>query len=186
MLEEPTKLKAVRDRIAVYGKETFDELYDITNGGREGVIDWMGVWSHRKVCATQCDLSVMISPEMFREFVKEDLESSYSFVDYGIYHLDGEEQIMHLDTLLSIEKLKLIQWVPSTQVGNPTYGDPLNWIDLFKRIQDAGKSVLIYCPPERVRELLTKIARDKVFLDITCPDEKSARQTLLELERIGV
>lgn len=186
MTEEPDKLKSVRDKFAILGKETFDELYDITNGDCNGVIDWMGVWSHKKLCTTQCDLSVMISPHMFREFVLEDLESSYSFVNYGIYHLDGEEQIRHLDILLAIEKLKLIQWVPSARVGNPTYGDPLNWIDLFKKIQNAGKSVLIYCPPERVRALLNKISRDKVFLVINCPDEKSAKQTLIELEQIGI
>ena len=186
MMEEPDKLKAVRDRIAAWGKETYEDLYASTRGYRDGTIDWMGVWSHQKVCTTECDLSVMISPEMFRNYVLEDIESSFAFADYGIYHLDGEEQIRHLEILLSIDKLKLIQWVPSVRVNDPSYQDPLNWIKLFKRIQDAGKSVLIYCPPERVHELLQKIARDKVYLCVRCSDEKSAQQVIRELERTGI
>jgi len=186
MTDEPDKLKAVRDRIAAWGKETYDDLYAITKDYSDGTIDWMGIWSPQKVCTTQCDLSVMISPEMFRDYVLEDIESSYASVDYGIYHLDGEEQIRHLDILLSIEKLKLIQWVPSSKVNMPVYEDPLNWIKLFKQIQDAGKSVLIYCPPERVHELLQKIAKDKVFLNVNCRDEKSAQQIIIGLEQIGI
>jgi len=186
MMEEPEKLKAVRNRIAAWGKETYDELYAVNKDYHDTTIDSMGVYCHKKVCTTQCDLSVMISPDMFRDYVLEDIESSYAFVDYGIYHLDGEEQIRHLDILLSIEKLKLIQWQPTTRANMPSYKDPLNWIGLFKRIQDAGKSVLIYCPPEQVRELLQKIARDKVFLSVGCSDEKSAQQLIRELERIGI
>jgi hypothetical protein len=62
----------------------------------------MGIWSPKRVMTTQCDLCVMISPKHFSEFVGEDLESTYAYVDHGIYHLDGEEEIKHLDTLLSI------------------------------------------------------------------------------------
>lgn len=185
MIEDPDKIKAVRNKIAAWGHETYGELYAGTKDYPDGTIDWMGVWSHKKVCTTQCDLSVMISPEMFRDYVLEDLESTYAFVDYGIYHLDGEEEIKHLDILLSIEKIKLIQWIPSTKANMPSYKDPLNWLGLFKRIQDAGKSVLIYCPPEKVRELLKKVARDKVFLSVGCPDENSAQQVIRELEQIG-
>lgn len=185
MLEEPDKLKAVRDKIAVLGKETFDDMCKITASFREGYIDWMGVWSNKKVRTNQCDLSVMISPEMFRDYVLEDLESTYSYLDYGIYHLDGEEQIRHLDILLSIEELKIVQWVPSERVNQPEYRNPLNWLNLFKRIQDAGKSVLINCPPEQVSELLQKIDRQKTVLKIDCPDIETANRTLFSLDKIG-
>jgi hypothetical protein len=122
---------------------------------------------------------------MFEEFVKDDLISTYDYVDYGIYHLDGEGEIKHLPCLLSIEKIHLIQWVPSAKVGCPSYADPLNWIDLFRWIQDAGKSVLVYCPPERVAPLLSKIDRDRVYLSVSCPDEDTALGVLRDLDRAG-
>lgn len=185
MAEEPEKLKALRDHITPWIKESFEKGWRAAGGTQDGTVDWMMLWGPGKVVTTQCDFSVMISPDMFRDFVKEDLEASFAFADHCIYHLDGEEQIRHLDTLLSIEKLRLIQWVPSSRANQPQYGDPMNWLGLFKRIQDAGRSVLINCPPERVTPLLRAIDPSKVVLNISCPDRKTAGQTLLELERIG-
>jgi len=186
MAEEPDKLKAVRDRIAAWGEEAYAKGWRAAGGTQDGTIDWMGIWSPGKVVTAQCDFCVMISPEMFRDFVKEDLESSFAFADHCVYHLDGEEQIRHLDILLSIEKLKLIQWVPSERANQTGYKDPMNWLSLFKRIQEAGKSVLVYCPPERVAPLLRAIDPGKVVLNVCCPDQRTAEQTLLEIERIGV
>lgn len=186
MIEEPEKLKAVRDKIACLGKETFDEMSEIISPFSDGYIDWMQVWSNKKSRTNQCDSCVMISPEMFHDFVLDDLESTYEYIDNAIYHLDGEEQIRHLDILLSIEKIKVIQWVPSVKVNQPEYRDPMNWLELFKRIQDGGKSVLITTPPERVNELLQKVDPSKVILNIKCPDMKSANKTLVELDKRGV
>ncbi len=182
MLENPDELKMIRDKISCWGKETLKVLYDMAGNLS---IDYMGVWGPGRIITEQCDFSVMISSDMFREFVVEGLESTYSMVDHGIYHLDGEEQFRHLDHLLAIEKLKIIQWQPGQKMGNPHFGDALNWIDLFRKIQDAGKSPYIYCSPEHVRELLNKIDRSQVFLRIYCPDQESAARTLRELEQIG-
>lgn len=186
MSEEPEKFKTARDKIAALGSETYNEMCRATENGRDGFIDWMGVWSDKRLRTNQCDLCVMISPQMFRDYVVDDLQSTYSYLDRAIYHLDGEEQIRHLDMLLAMEKIKVIQWVPSERVNQPDYRDPMNWIDLFKRIQNAGKSVLIYTPPERVEALLRKIDPSKVILDIACSDKLSATRTLSTLDRIGV
>ena len=121
MASEPEKVKAALGKLMPYGKVIYDRLYSITNPVNNGSIDWMGLWC-RKVLTTQCDLSVMISPQMFDEFVKDDLQSTYDYVDYGIYHLDGKEEIRHLDILLSMDKIKLIQWVPSNCTEIPTTG----------------------------------------------------------------
>lgn len=185
MLEHPEAVKAALDRLMVWSRQTYDEVYDIGRSYQEGDIDWMQVWAPGKLITAQCDMSVMISPEMFRDFVTPELANIYNHVDYGIYHLDGAEEIRHLDELLNIEKLHLIQWVPGTKLNDPDYRDPLRWIDLFRRIQAAGKKVLVYCPPERVRPLLDKIARDRVILHVGCKDEQEAHKILGELEAIG-
>lgn len=186
MMEEPEKLKAVRDEIAKLGEKTFEETCKVADTDTQGYIDWMGVWSDKKLRTNQCDICVMFSPEMFRDFVLEDLESTYEYIERGVYHLDGEEQIRHLDILLKIDKLKVIQWVPSTRMNQPEYSDPLNWLELFKRIQDGGKSVLISTPPEKVAELLRKLDPSKVILQIGCQNMAAANKTLLALDKIGV
>lgn len=186
MADQPEAVKAARDRMMPWSRQNYDECYNIRHCYQEGSIDWMRIWAPGRVITSQCDMSVMISPEMFRDFVVPELTDIYNHVDYGIYHMDGPEQIRHLDELLKIEKLHLIQWQPGSRMNNPSHGDPLNWLDLFKRIQAAGKKVFVSCPPERVRPLLDKIARDRVFLSIGCQDEQTAQKVLRELDNIGI
>ena len=169
MVEEPEKVIAARDNLIRYCSQ-FDE-------NRDGSVCWFGVWTPGKTDCNQCDMCVMISPEMFDRFVYDDLKSTYNQLDRGMYHLDGEEEIKHLDSILRLEKLQMIQWVPNRKF------DPLNWIDLFRRIQNSGRSVFISAPHTRVRELLDKIDRDLVYLDVWCPNEQEAAQVMRELER---
>ncbi|MDD5705448.1 MAG: hypothetical protein PHR35_05950 [Kiritimatiellae bacterium] len=187
LAEEPEKLHALRDHLSTLSRQIRGEIYALfRDSSQHGTIDGMCIWSPGKVLTSQCDLSVMISPTMFREFVVPELEASYADVDHAIYHLDGEEEIQHLDALLAIERLRLIQWIPSTRMAAPEYRKPLNWIPLFRRIQEAGKAVLIYCPPQDVSALLSKIDRSRAILFVNCEDVRTAEQTLLDLDRIGV
>ena len=186
MLEEPGAILEVRDRMMAWSRQSLDEGFELLKDKQVGGIDWMGLWAPGRVVSSQCDMCVMISPDMFRTFVVPELADLYAHVDYGIYHLDGPDEIRHLDLLLGIEKLHLIQWVPGTRLGEPRFGDPLRWLDLFRRIQEGGKKVLVYCPPDQVRPLLDKIARDRVYLSMHCPDQRSAEGVLRELDRIGM
>lgn len=58
----------------------------------------------------QVDFSVMLSPGMYEQFALPELHRISSAVDHTIYHLDGQEQIRHLDMILSVPGIDLIQW----------------------------------------------------------------------------
>jgi hypothetical protein len=169
-----------------WSRQTFDDGIALLKDKQEGGIDWMSLWAPGSVISSQCDMCVMISPTMFRDFVVPELTDIYNHVDYGIYHLDGVDEIRHLDLLLGIEKLHLIQWVPGSKCSEPHFGDPLNWLDLFRRIQEGSKKVLVYCPPDQVKPLLNKIARDRVYLSVHCPDQATAEGVLKTLDRMGM
>jgi hypothetical protein len=81
----------------------------------------------------------MISPKMFEHLVLPDLIKCCDELDHAFYHLDGKGQIRHLDMLLSVERLRGIQWVPGD--GAPP---PEAWLPLLKRIRDAGKLCQVY------------------------------------------
>ncbi len=186
MLEEPDAVLEVRDRMMAWSRQTYDEGYAILKDRQAGGIDWMSVWAPGRVISSQCDMSVMISPAMFRDFVAPELADIYEHVDYGIYHLDGPEQIRHLDLLLGIEALDLIQWMPGSRLSQPDFGNPLNWLEFIRRVQEGGKKILIYCRPGQVKPLLNKVARDRIYLTIYCPDQAEAEKVLRELDQIGV
>lgn len=96
---------------------------------------------------------MVISCEQARAVIDAERRSTAKVrVAHNLRYTPAHKQFKHLDSLLPIEKLRLIQWIPSTPVSQPDYRNPLNWIPLFQRIQAAGKSALIHCPPEHVRE----------------------------------
>ena len=95
--------------------------------------------------------------------------------------IDDPGAIHHLESLLDIDELDGYQWVPGAGASQ----DPMDWIDLFARIQNRDKKLFISCPPERVSSLLNAIPHRGVYLSIYCDTEAIARETLVTLERLG-
>ena len=100
----------------------------------------------------QSDFSYMISPQMFERFVLPDVAACCAALDHGFYHLDGKGQIPHLDMLLSLERLRGIQWIPGD--GQPP---PEQWLPLLKRIRDAGKLCQLYVSPAGARTIVREL-----------------------------
>jgi len=186
MVDIPEEVKELRDRIISWGKQAYDELSSFISPYQQGSIDWMQLWSPGRVRSLQCDLSVAFSPSMFRDFVVPELKAFWEHVDHGIYHLDGETQEKHVDMLLSVDSLDVIQFVPITRFDRKFPRDPMFHIDLFRKILEGGKKVLIICPVERIKPLLNAIPRKGVFLCCTgCRDEKTVSDALKILDSIG-
>ena len=80
-----------------------------------------------------------------------DLVTCCEHLEHGFYHLDGKGEIPHLNHLLSIERLRGIQWIPGD--GQPP---PEDWLPLLQRIRAGGKLCQVFTSPEGAR----KIVRD--------------------------
>ena len=91
----------------------------------------------------QCDVSYMLSPAMFERFVLPDLAACCGAMDYAFYHLDGKGAVPHLDMLLSLERLRGIQWIPGA--GSPPAQE---WLPLLRRIRDGGKLCQVAVQPK--------------------------------------
>ena len=83
----------------------------------------------------------MIAPSTFGEFMVPILAEMAERISYSMYHWDGPGAIPHLDHLLSIPSLDMIQWTPGA--GQPPTDDP-TWWPLYHRIVDAGKKVFAH------------------------------------------
>jgi hypothetical protein len=91
--------------------QCYEELFTITSLGR-GISCWGPCWSPTRGYMLQSDFAYTISPQMFERYVLPDLSACCETMDYALYHLDGKCQLPHLGMLLTMERLRGIQWVP--------------------------------------------------------------------------
>ena len=164
----------------------YDRLYEIIAKNGRGTTPWAPIWSPKRTYMLQSDFSFMISPKMFEKFVLPDLEACCERLDHAFYHLDGKGELPHLDMMLSIERLRGIQWIPGA--GQPKANE---WLPLLKRIRDAGKLCQVYVTPEGARQIVREIGGKGFVFDVftegdyMTKEEADAFLKVLKLEDVG-
>ena len=129
--------RAMREARALF-PVIYDAIHEAGNmGGPHGCCQL--IWSEGKCGIIQCDFIIMISPEHFRHFILPAIEEEAAYLDHTIFHLDGPGAFRHLDDLLAIEDLDVIQLVPGAG-ATPAH----EWVELLKRCLAAGKGVQVY------------------------------------------
>ena len=151
MYDNPEGVKACHQKLFDIQKFTtnaYMDTYEKSNPGT--LVPWMGLWCPERCVQAQCDISVMMSPEMFEEFGLPELEAHKDWPGKMVYHFDGMEQIAHLDMMLECEAIDVIQWTPVA--GQPKTAE---FIPILKKIQNAGKSLVLMPGADEV-DILTK------------------------------
>lgn len=167
LVDHPEEVERLSRETTSLWIEYYDKLEELISPPCYGTTCWTPIWSPGKTYMLQCDFSYMISPKMFERFVVPDLIACCNHLDHGFYHLDGKGEIPHLDLLLSIERLRGIQWIPGD--GQP---GPHKWLPLLKRIRDGGKLCQIYTSPEGARQIVSNLGGKGFLLVIQSnPDE---------------
>ena len=177
MITDPEFVEEALQKLLPIYKQTEEELFDLVKENNEGtVLSWMQLWAPGRMAQMQCDMSVMISPEMFNRFVMPELEELCDFLDVPVYHFDGQEQIRHLDSLLSLRKLRAIQWTP-------VEGQPLTseFIPVLQKIQKAGKNLILFPKPHEVEKLLDHLSSTGLHLKIDGVQTVAEAEEVMEL-----
>lgn len=152
-------------------QEVYTHLYQLTTKYQKGSSCWMGIWHPGRWYVPSCDFSCMISPEQYEELIVEEIEKETEFLDASIYHLDGPGALRHLDRILQIPKLCGVQWVYGA--GQPSAS---HWIPIIRKIQAAGKCVVIEVKAHELGVMLEEIAPEGVFYQVSeIRDEEEAR-----------
>jgi len=152
LIDHPEEVERLASQITRLWLRYYDELDAIIRPACRGTSCWTPIWSTGKTYMMQCDFSYMISPAMFERFVMPDLVACCEHLDHGFYHLDGKGEIPHLDLLLSIPRLRGIQWIPGD--GQPP---PEKWLPLLKQIRDGGKLCQVFVSPEGARRIVKNL-----------------------------
>jgi hypothetical protein len=132
--DSPADVERLMEQLTALWLRYFGELCALVQPAGHGVTGWGPCWAPGPHYMLQSDFAYMISPRMFERFVLPGLEACCAAMPYPLYHLDGVGQIPHLDMLLSVRRLRGIQWVPGE--GRPPAQE---WLPLLKRIRDADK-----------------------------------------------
>ena len=155
----------------------YDDTYEIVRETGCGTNCWAPILSSQRCYMLQCDLSAMISSPMFDRFVMPDLDACCRALDHAFYHLDGPGQVRHLDLLLSLERLRGIQWVPGD--GAPP---PQEWLPLLKRIRDGGKLCQLSVSARGAMKIVRELGGRGFMFEIAgIMDEETARDFLAAL-----
>lgn len=177
LYDEPELLKAGCAQARAMYQPIYEKLYAAGGMSREtGTVGWLPLWCEGRTAAVQCDFSVFLGNDMWREFVLPGIEEEIAYLDRCFYHLDGKQQLIHLDDLLAIPGLDGIQWVPGA--GQPEMFEPC-WRDVLKKILKAGKKVIVYgdMDLDAVKEVHRDLGATGVVYDLF-------GRTLAEVEEI--
>ena len=156
----------------------YETAYQITREINEGSVCWFGLWAPGRHYCAQNGFSYMISPKMFRELFLEAIERQIRYLDYVVYHVDGVAAFAHIDALCELPKLQAIQILPGA--GKP---GPLNYMDVLRKVQAAGKNLHISIAAEEVKPALENLSALGLFIRTSCKTEDEARQLLKNAEK---
>ena len=161
LVTEPERVRELLNQI----RHAFFEFYELNHrviqeAGQALCTSWLPLWVNQgRYYIPSNDFSITISTDMFKAFFLPELIAEIEWLDRSIYHLDGPGALRHLDTLLEIGKLDAIQYV---------YGDGAKpasrWLDVYKRIQEAGKNIHVAVEPWEVDAFIEHLRPEGVML----------------------
>ncbi|MBT3343574.1 MAG: hypothetical protein HN712_03275 [Gemmatimonadetes bacterium] len=177
LLERPEWVEASLTRITELYFHYYDALYELISDERGGSHFW--AWAPGRMAKLQCDFSAMISPDMYQQFMVPVLNAMCPRFDHCMYHWDGPGAVEHLDAMLTVSDLDMIQWTPGA--GAEPVADRV-WWPLYHRIIDADKKVILLGVDglEAVAQLQREFGPqlEKFMLGIHCDSLPDAQRLL--------
>ncbi|MFC1581934.1 hypothetical protein ACFL4W_00205 [Planctomycetota bacterium] len=180
--DQPDDIKRLQDETLASFVQVYNTMHDMMYTADSGSV-FMGfdIWSPGRCLKMQCDIAALLSPDIFSEFVAPWFVKQCEQVDHVLYHLDGPDAIYSLDSLLEIEGINAIQWVPGA--GNAPAEDD-SWDFIYKKILDAGKGIWAFMPPATARGFKKKFGSTGVYLSVGWIDSRDdARELLADLAK---
>lgn len=161
----------------------FQQIYDrfdaILKAARLPSMCWIGLPSFGKFHVPSCDFSSMISPRHFAEFSLPFLREEVKPMTHNVYHVDGPGVARHIDHILSVPEVLAIQWVQPMGTGRAI----MQWVPLIKKIQAAGKGVIVDLQVDELESFLDVVDPQGIFLWVGTEDEDEQLAIIKRLEK---
>lgn len=175
--DQPEEItKAVKHLVRIL-KESNEFIFrDIYENNDHGCVHgWMNTWSSGPQMQLQCDASVMLSADMFKEFVVPELTETCESLEHAIYHMDGMEQLRHLDLVLDIPGISMIQWVQVA--GQPPV---TSFLPQLKKMQEKGKGLVLIVKKSQLPCLLSELSPKGLNLIVEDAQSKEEAEEIVK------
>lgn len=137
LVESPDEVKKLLAYVTDVYLDVLDFFHDrILSAGHPIGAGGNSIQSTKRWHYAANDFSYMISKEMFDDIFLPEIVREVQHLEACYYHLDGEGALRHLDSLLEVPEINVIQWVYSGYNGPAS-----NWMETYRKIQAAGKGI---------------------------------------------
>jgi hypothetical protein len=141
-------------------------------------VTWMGIPSPGKMHIPSCDFTALTSTADFCEFYLPSLLAEVAHTTHNIFHCDGRGVLRHLDHILEIPQIQAIQWVQGVGSDLPI----LQWLPVIRRIQAAGKGVVIDLQLDELEPFIAAMKPNGLYLCLAA-EEAVQPEILKRLEK---
>jgi hypothetical protein len=152
----------------------YDHYDEVLKAHGQLSVTWMEIPSRGKMHIPSCDFAAMISPDAFCEFYLPSLLREVAHTTHNIFHIDGSGVLNHLEHILHIPQIQAYQWVQGIGDDFPI----LQWLPVIKKIQAAGKGVVVDVQLSELEPFIDAMKPDGLFLCI--PAEESRQPDILK------
>ena len=144
----------------------FDHYDELLKAHGLPSITWMGIPSWGKMHIPSCDFTALTSTEAFCEFYLPSLLDEVRHTTHNVFHVDGVGVLRHLDQILSLPQIQAIQWVQGVGDELPI----LQWLPVIRRIQAAGKGVVVDLQLSELEDFISAMEPDGLYLCIAAEE----------------
>ena len=175
MIDFPEEVKKLREYVDDVFEEVFNFYMDKLQGAGQAITTWPGIVSSKRWHVPSNDFSCMISKEMFDEIFLPGIVRECRIAEASIYHLDGPQAITHLDSLLDIKELNVIQWVYTAGKGCAS-----DWLDLYKKCQAGGKGIQLGIQPDELDTIMENLRPEGVWLRVSGINDADSASAIIK------
>ncbi len=174
LVDDPDAPLPMLDQIADEFLAVFDAFDAMLKERRQPSVTWMAIPSFGKMHIPSCDFAFMISTPQFMRYQWDLNRREMVHMTHNVYHVDGKGVARHLDRILELPNLHAIQWVQGMGDDLPI----MQWVPLIKRIQAAGKSVMVDLTHDELDDFASAVEPKGILLTMASEDEEEEHAIL--------
>jgi hypothetical protein len=173
------RIKPALERVVADFFKLYDHYYNRLTAAAQPCTGWPGIVSTKKWHVPSNDFSYMISPADFNELFFDVLVKENQYMEANVHHLDGKGCLNHLDKILKIKELNMIQWVYGDGQGRAS-----DYIPVYKKIQNAGKGIQIQeVFSDELDIIMSELKPEGVWMHVNAANEEEADLILKKIRK---